>query len=169
VNDDARGDDPHLSAQPLRAMIRRVEPLSPDERVADAASRVAAADGGLPVVDPAGRLIGFLSERDLLKALFPRYLADLPSAGFITRDFPAFLRRARTAAEMRVENVMTKDPKHVTPSDSEAHAAELFLHTGETVLPVAADGRVVGIVRMTDVVDSILAACAGAPRPAGGS
>jgi CBS-domain-containing membrane protein len=169
VTTAGREEEPRLAARPLRAIVRRVEPLRPDDLVADAASRVAAADGGLPVADEAGRLIGFVSERDLLTALVPSYLADLPSARFITRDFPAWLRRARTAARMPVAEVMTAKPKHLTPDDSEAHAAELFMHTGEYVLPVAAGGRVVGIVRMADVVDSILAACAGSQGRAAAS
>jgi len=144
-----------------------VRPLSPDERVADVAERVTEAGGGLPVADAAGRLVGFITDRQLLLALFPPYIVQLRSAGIITRDFPALVRRAGEASERRVEQVMTSHPKYLTTDDSEARAAELFLHEGVRTLPVVAGERLVGTIHAGDVIGSLLKACGRARGSAG--
>jgi CBS-domain-containing membrane protein len=159
-----------LSPRPLAELVRRVEPLRESDDLAHAADRIAAADGGLPVVDPAGRLVGYLSERDLLEALFPAYLQQFRNTEFLTRDFPSLLRRARAAASTTVANHMSRDPVAVDVDDSESHAAELFLHHGLWSLPVTdPDGRVTGVVRLVDMVHSLLRACGALPTgPPGG-
>lgn len=149
-----------LSPRPLEELIRPVRPLSVGDRLADAAERLVDAGGGLPVVGPEGRLAGYLSERDILAAIFPAYLQELHNTEFLTRDFPSLVRHARKAAGRRVEELMSREPVHVDADDSESHAAELFLHRGVSSLPVVdGAGAVVGVVRMIDVVESLLAAC----------
>ena len=153
-----------LSPRPLADLVRRVEPLQESDDLARAADRIAEAGGGLPVVDATGRLVGYLAERDLLEALFPAYLQQFRNTEFLTRDFPSLLRKARAAAVTRVGEHMSRDPVAVDPDDSESHAAELFLHHGLRSLPVVtAQGRVTGVVRLADMVQSLLRACGALP------
>ena len=153
-----------LSPRPLAELVQRVEPLRMDDDLARAADRIADAGGGLPVVDDDGRLAGYLAERDLLAALFPSYLQQFRNTEFLTRDFPSLVRRAREAAGTRVADHMSRDPVAIDLDDSESHAAELFLHHGVRSLPVvAADGRVSGVVRLADMVQSLLRACGALP------
>jgi CBS domain-containing protein len=153
-----------LSPRPLADLVRRVEPLHDGDDLARAADRIAEAGGGLPVVDATGRLVGYLAERDLLEALFPAYLQQFRNTGFLTRDFPSLLRKARAAAATSVGDHMTRDPVAVDIDDSVSHAAELFLHHGLRSLPlVSAQGRVTGVVRLADMVQSLLRACGALP------
>jgi CBS-domain-containing membrane protein len=153
-----------LSPRPLAELVRRVEPLRESDDLAHAADRIAAAAGGLPVVDGTGRLVGYLGERDLLEALFPPYLQQFRNTEFLTRDFPSLLRRAREAAKTTVADHMSRDPVAVDVDDSESHAAELFLHHGLWSLPVIdAEGRVAGVVRLADMIQSLLRACGALP------
>jgi CBS domain-containing protein len=131
------------------------------------AGRVTEEGGGPPVTDAAGRLVGVLTDRQIMLAMVPPYLVELRSAGMITRDFPTLVSRARIAADRLVEEVMVPHPKHLTADDSEAHAAELFLHEGVRTLPVVAGERLVGMIRAGDVIQSLLAACGRARGPAG--
>lgn len=157
-----------LTPRPLAALVRQVRPLREDDDMATATARVAEAGGGLPVADRDGRLVGYLSEQDVLEALFPAYLRDLHQTAFLTRDFPSLLRRAREAAVTSVAEHMSREPVFVDDDDSESHAAELFLHHALRTLPVVDDeGRVVGVVRVADLAQSLLTAC-GAIRPAEG-
>jgi CBS-domain-containing membrane protein len=144
--------------------VQRVEPLDEDDDLAHAADRIAQAGGGLPVVDAQRRLVGYLADRDLLKALFPVYLQQLHNTEFLTRDFPSVLRRAGAAAATTVGDHMSREPIAVGLDDSESHAAELFLHHGLRTLPVvAADGEVRGVVRLGDMLQSLLRACGALP------
>lgn len=160
-----------LQPKPLAELVQRVQPLGEGDDLAHAADRIAAAGGGLPVVDADGRLVGYLAERDLLEALFPAYLQQFRNTEFLTRDFPSLVRRAREAAKAAVADHMSRDPVAIDLDDSESHAAELFLHHGIRSLPVVTnDGRVSGVVRLADMVQSLLQACGALPpSPAGGA
>ena len=154
-----------LVPRPLAEIVRRVEPLHEGDDLARAADRIAQEGGGLPVVDGDGRLVGSLAERDLLEAIFPAYLQQFHNTEFLTRDFPALVRKARAAAATTVAEHMTRDPVAVDVDDSESHAAELFLHHGLTSLPVVSgEGRVTGVVRVADMVQSLLRACGALPE-----
>lgn len=157
-----------LSPRPLAELVRHVRPLHEDDDLATAADRIAEAGGGLPVVDAAGRLVGYLGERDLLESLFPAYLQQLRNTEFLTRDFPSLVRKAAQAAATPVGQHMTREPVAVDLDDSESHAAELFLHHGLRSLAVVTEGeRVTGVVRLADMLQSLLRAC-GAVPPARG-
>lgn len=160
-----------LQPKPLAELVQRVQPLGEGDDLAHAADRIAAAGGGLPVVDADGRLVGYLAERDLLEALFPAYLQQFRNTEFLTRDFPSLVRRAREAAKATVADHMSRDPVAIDLDDSESHAAELFLHHGIRSLPVVTnDGRVSGVVRLADMVQSLLQACGALPpSPAEGA
>lgn len=153
-----------LSARPLADIVQWIEPLGEGDELAHAADRIAAAGDGLPVVDSDGRLVGYLTERDLLEALFPAYLQEFRNTEFLTRDFPSLVRKARDAAKTTVADHMSRDPVHIDLDDSESHAAELFLHHGIRSLPVVTnDRRVSGVVRLADMVQSLLQACGALP------
>ena len=138
--------------------------------LAQAADRMADAGGGLPVVDAHGLLVGYLAERDLLEALFPPYLQQFRNTEFLIRDFPSLVRRAREAARTTVADHMSRDPVAIDLDDSESHAAELFLHHGIRSLPVVTgDGRVSGVVRVADMVRSLLQACGALPSGSAGT
>jgi CBS-domain-containing membrane protein len=157
-----------LAPRPLAELVRRVEPLREDDDLGHAAASIAEAGGGLPVADPAGRLVGYLGERDLLEALFPAYLQEFRNTEFLTRDFPSLLRKARQAAATTVADHMSREPVAVHIDDSESHAAELFLHHDLRSLPVVgAEGEVTGVVRLADMVQSLLRACGALPAGPG--
>lgn len=137
--------------RPLATLIRTIEPLRPNDPLALAVRRIAEI-GGLPVADGDGRVVGYLSEGDALRALVPGYLRELRHTGFLTRDFPALLRFARRSAAEPVSEHMTRDVEVLDADDSESHAAEVFLHLGVRALPVVdAEGRLLGVVRIADL------------------
>ncbi len=108
--------------------------------------------------------MGYLAERDLLEALFPAYLQQFRNTDFLTRDFPSLVRKAREASATRVADHMSREPVAVDLDDSESHAAELLLHHSIGSLPVIApDGQVIGIVRLADMIRSLLEACGALP------
>lgn len=159
--DEERG---RLDPRPLADLVRRIEPLHEADGLARAAERIADVGGGLPVVDWDGRLVGYLTERDLLEALFPAYLQQFRNTEFLTRDFPSLVRKAAAAARTTVGEHMSREPVAVDLDDSESHAAELFLHHDVRGLAVVgADGRVIGVVRLADMVRSLLRACGALP------
>lgn len=143
--------------RPILELLRRVEPLRTDTTIAEAARRIAETGSGLPVVDAAGRLVGYLGERGLLGAITPRYLRELRDTEFFTRDLSALARCVAAAAPTTVAEHMSDAPAAVDVDDSETHAAELFLHTAVRALAVVdVSGEVIGVLRLGDLISDLM-------------
>jgi CBS-domain-containing membrane protein len=96
----------------------------------------------LPVVDQTGRLVGVISEADVLR--------DVVAHDRRTREIPIEL--TAEPARLRVTDVMTHLPVSVAPNDDVARAVEFLVDTQIKSLPVVEHGRVVGIVSRSDVI-----------------
>lgn len=94
--------------------------------------------GRLPVVAD-GRLVGIVSEPDLLRAM------PSPATSLTVWEMPELLER------LPVREVMTPDVVVVEPTTRVQDAAQLMVDRRIGGLPVVEDGRVVGIITETDV------------------
>lgn len=156
------------SEAPLEELVEEVRPLRATDRLADAAARVAEAGCGLPVVDAGGRLVGYLSERDILRAVLSPYLQVLGETGFLTYDLLSLVRRVREVASSAVGEHMSRDLPAVPVDASVMHLVEQMLHHGLASAPaIDADGRLAGVLRgMSVVLDLFRRAGAPADAPA---
>ena len=112
-------------------MARDVLSVAPEDTLGEAAQKMVDRGVGSAVVLDFGRLIGILTERDLLRA----------TAG-------------RThSSEARVREWMTASPVTATEETSVEEAARTMLDQGFRHLPVIADGRPIGIVSIRDVAE----------------
>ena len=107
--------------------------LSPDASVAEAVTRMVDNHrAGVVIVDPAGRLVGIFTERDLLTRV---------------------VRQGRELGRTRLEEVMTVDPEALTPDDRICFAINRMHNAGYRTVPlVDADHRPIGVVTVNDVV-----------------
>ena len=121
-------------------MTRHVEAASPDETILDARTRFL--DGGfrhLPVTD-GDRLLGVVSDRDVLRIAGPSLGATL----FDPDEGPGLDRTLR--------HVMTRDLVTADPTMSVEEAADTMLREEVSALLVLDEGRLVGIVTTADVL-----------------
>jgi CBS domain-containing protein len=110
-------------------MTRDVLTVAPEDTIGEAAEKMAEANVGSVVVSDYGRLIGILTERDLLKAVAGRV----------------------HSSEARVREWMTRDPITVQESTPAREAAKLMLEKGFRHLPVIDGDQTIGIVSIRDV------------------
>lgn len=116
---------------------------------------------GLPVVDDAGRVVGILTEGDLLS----RSELGIAALADADRKSAAVARHYVKANGWRVGDVMRKDPIVVDVETPVSRIAELMaLHAIKRV-PVLLDGRLVGIVSRADLLPLIAAAGLGDMAP----
>ena len=105
----------------------------------------------LPVVDDSGRLVGIISNRDLVERGGLSARLELLAAlepGALERELASGGARQRTAAD-----VMTQEPVRTSPEASLAEAAHLMVERRCKRLPVVdAQGRLVGILSRVDVL-----------------
>ncbi|MGL6279162.1 MAG: CBS domain-containing protein [Gaiella sp.] len=105
--------------------------VAPEDTLGEVAERMMALGVGAVAVKDFGRLIGILTERDLLQAMAARV----------------------HSSDARVREWMTADPITITPETDAAVAAETMLAHGFRHLPVVdAEGAVVGLVSLRRVV-----------------
>jgi CBS domain-containing protein len=132
-------------------MTRDVVTVKPDATLKDAARElVARRISGLPVVDDGGRVVGVLSEGDLL---FKQRGARERNGGllgwFVDRRHES--EDAKLDAHV-VEEAMTSPALTIDAGWSLTAAAERMLANGVNRLPVIRGERLVGIVTRADIV-----------------
>lgn len=134
------------------AMTRKVIAVAPDTTLA-AADAVFGECGfnGLPVVGSDGRLVGFLTKLDLLRAF--KFTPDA-----VTPHYDEIMCRP-------VETVMTRGPNTVSPETPLTHVLEELLRAGVKSMPVVDGERLVGIVAREDVLRALRRAASGERPP----
>jgi CBS domain-containing protein len=105
--------------------------VAPEDTLGEVAERMTAKNVGAVVVKDFGKLIGILTERDLLKAMAARV----------------------HSSEARVRQWMTDDPITAAAELDVGEAARVMLEHGFRHLPVLnAEGQVIGVVSLRRVV-----------------
>lgn len=106
---------------------------------------------GVPVVDGTGRLLGIVTEADLVskEAYEPRRRALGLLADYLRGRDPQWVRKAGglTAAEL-----MTAAADTASPDEDLTEVARKMLERHHKRLPVVVDGKVVGIVSRQDLL-----------------
>ena len=111
-------------------MRREFITVAPEDTLGEVAERMSAKNVGAVVVKDFGRLIGVLTERDMLKAMAARV----------------------HTSDARVRQWMTPDPITITPDVSLDEAAQIMLDNNFRHLPVMEGSTVVGYVSLRRVV-----------------
>jgi CBS domain-containing protein len=120
-------------------MSREVIVVAPEDTLGEAAERMASKDVGSAAVLEHGRLIGILTERDILRAVADRV----------------------HSSEARAREWMTPDPITADEDTSTAEALETMMEHGFRHLPVVDGERTIGIVSIRDVMRASVQAGAG--------
>jgi predicted transcriptional regulator len=122
------------------------------------------------VTDDAQHLKGYLSLRDLTRAIGPKYLSKKapdykghqPFMG-ISDDFTAlsliwqegFTLKIMEEVRKPVADVLTLIKNTVSPNDPFAKCAYLLLVEDVLILPVVEDDKIIGVVRLVDIFERI--------------
>ena len=93
-----------------------------------------ASQSALVVVDDVDRPVAMITERDLMRAV----------------------AHGAAPGEARIEDWMDRSPRTVRPETAMTEAAQIMLHTAQRHLPVVSDGRLEGIVAISDIADAFV-------------
>jgi CBS domain-containing protein len=143
-------------------MTCEVVTVRPETPIHEAAALMASRGiSGLPVVDGERRVVGILSEGDLIVRQKPR--ERLPWWRQFFADAEALAREYRKAVGTTAADVMTTEVLSIGPEAPVAAAAVILDEQRIRRLPVVASGRLVGIVSRGDLVRALARV---APSPA---
>jgi CBS domain-containing protein len=103
----------------------------------------------IAVLDDARKVAGIFAEGDLIRGVFPGYIGELHHTAFL-RDDPSGLDERTEEARTAPVGEYARPVETLGTDDSQSHAAERFLHTGEHALPVVdADDRFLGMLSIS--------------------
>ena len=104
----------------------------------------------IAVLDNEHRVLGILSERDVLGAVFPGYLAEIRHTAFLPDDAWSLDELATRARGRPVRDFM-RTSEVLSSTDSQIHAAERLMHSGDDALPVVESGRFLGMLSIASL------------------
>jgi CBS domain-containing protein len=118
---------------------------------------------GLPVVDGEGRVVGIVTEADLVvpdpdgDLHIPHYIQLFGGLVFL-EPLQHFEDKLRKAFASKAADMMSKDPDTIGPQASAREAATKIHESGHNRLPVVEDdGRLVGVVTRVDLLGALAA------------
>jgi CBS domain-containing protein len=114
-------------------MSRNLLTVEPGLGLKPVAERMVAKDVGAVLVLERGRLVGILTERDILRAV---------AAGITD--------------ETLVSDWMTRDPETMEPDETTRQAAVLMIHGGFRHMPIVDGDEVVGMLSIRDLMRIVL-------------
>ena len=146
----------------VNEVMREVEPLRVDDRVAVAARRVLETGlPALPAVDSDGRFAGIFGEREFMAAIFPGYVSELASARMVSRSMDDAIDRRIECGVEPIGTYLTREAVVVEDDYSDTQLAELFLHHRVLIIPIATKGKVHAVVTRHEFFQALVARFAG--------
>lgn len=140
-------------------MKKDVKTVRPETTVQEAAQLLAEAEyTGLPVTDDKGRLLGMVTEADLLARArglnVPKFFPFI--GGIVYLESPRkFEEQLRKATGVLVSDVMTKDVLTVKEDDTVQRVATLMVERKINRVPVVDDEGLIGIVTRDDIIRAV--------------
>ena len=129
--------------------------ISPDDVVKEVARILAENEiDGAPVVDGDDNLLGIVTGGDLLsrKSSEPSNFIHFLDNIFYMEDYDEFAEKFEDNLATKIENIMTEDVITVQPEDSVRKAADIFTQQRIKQIPVVEDDKVVGMLKVADLI-----------------
>ena len=151
-------------------MTSEVETVSPDDDISSVLTRLARVDfSGFPVVEGDGRIVGIVTEHDLVDIFQPS-----DRTLWIPIGFPPFLESVTYGIDLSwdeldvgvdlirnaskpIRDVMSTELETVTPDTPLEEIIDLLGNPGRAInrIPVVDDGVLVGIITRQDVLEAL--------------
>jgi CBS domain-containing protein len=119
----------------LRVKGNRLLTIEPSGRAVDAVKTMSEQNLGSLIVLDQGRMAGVLTFREILQAL---------------------AQRNGTLGDLRVADVLVRDPVTATPDMEVNDLRRTMLDSGARYLPVVQDGKLLGVISFRDVAKAVL-------------
>lgn len=130
-----------------RSMTRKVITVEPDDGIFKAQELMAANTiRHLPVIQPDGRLIGIVTDRDIRSALPYKFFKEFPSE-----------EEKKNFSELKIKNIMSKDPITISPTSTIQDALVMIQDARVGALPVVDENGILkGIISVRDLLRAFI-------------
>ena len=129
--------EPNLHKKVREIMTTRVVAATRQYRARDLAVLLQSGRfSGIPIIESGSKLVGMVTEFDLMTALLDK----------------------KDLSETTVEDIMTSNPLSVDDSTTAESAMKIMIDQGVIRLPVVRDGRLIGLIARSDILDHMIGA-----------
>jgi CBS domain-containing protein len=137
-------------------MTTYVHKVKPEDKVSKAVYLICRHNiAGLPVVDDQDKVVGVISEKDILKAMYPDY-AQFHQDPISAMDFEKMEENFRDVNSMKVKEVMSAPPITATPDTPILKIGSLMILKRIRRVPIVdKEGKLLGIISEGDVHRSV--------------
>jgi CBS domain-containing protein len=133
-------------------MDRDLTSLAEETSLLEAISLMAAHDtSGLPVVNAAGRVVGFLSEKDILRAVIPGYFGYMDE-NFTMPDIARIKAMVKRVGHDPARDYMTKNCVAFEEKETVSNAMMQMFRKNIRRAPVVSEGMLVGMVDREEIL-----------------
>ncbi len=140
-------------------MTKEIHTVHPDTEITALAKKFVEYNvNAMPVVDDAGKLVGMVTQTDLVEQDKPLHIPTVISLfdWVIYLESPKkFTEEVRKVTARRVEEICSRDVVTCAPEDSVPTIANLMVDNKIHLVPVLSDGRMVGVVSRLDIIRSM--------------
>jgi CBS domain-containing protein len=137
-------------------MTKEVLTVSPEMSVREAAKMLFAREiSGLPVVDENKKVVGMITEKEIIAMALPKYTEELGDFDVILNEEP-FQKKVADADKIKVKDIMRREVLCVNEDVSVAEVARLMIAKKQRRIPVLdKEKKLVGIIARADIVKEI--------------
>lgn len=137
-------------------MVEKVISVTPDHTLKDVANllyqhRI----GSMPVVDTDRKVVGVISNRDLIRAALPNYKALIGNLS-MSPDVEPFDEFLKNEDKIKVGEMMVTEFETTNEDSSVVELAALMIFKDLRIVPVLRNERLVGVVVTSDLVSKII-------------
>lgn len=146
-------------------MTKEVISVNKNDSIKDVIKKLAEHDiSGMPVVDDDKKVIGMISEKDILKALKTesRTLSMVfPSSHALgmtfeeSVDYRALKEAMKEVQNAKIDKIMTKDVLTVDEDTTVAEVANIMINNNINRIPVVKNEKLIGIITRGDIINGI--------------
>ncbi|RLJ19833.1 signal transduction protein [bacterium endosymbiont of Escarpia laminata] len=138
-------------------MSRSPKTVKPDTKLLEVVSLMCLFRySGLPVEDEDGKLMGIIAEKDVLHRMFPK-LEDFADV-MATPDYDGMMNQYKDVVNLKVSDLMTPRVVTIDPDMHILRAATVMVRHKFRRIPVAVDGKLLGMLSLGDIHKAIFQA-----------
>lgn len=136
-------------------MTKRVYTIGPNNSLKECTKILERTRVNGLVVTEGKKVFGVITKTDIFKVILPRYPENIEDERYMS-DLKQIEERITKLFAMKVKDIMGSPPITVSPDTPVIRAGSIMLLRRIKQIPVVDNGKLVGIVTLTDIISKVL-------------
>ncbi len=138
-----------------KIMSKKVHTISPHSSLKECSKILEKTRVNGLVVKEGEKVVGVITKTDIFKAILPRYPESIEEEQYMS-ELEHIEERIGKLFEMKVKDIMGSPPITINSGVPSIRAGSIMLLRRVKQIPVVNEGKLVGIVTLTDIISNFL-------------